>query len=370
MCSVNSSSIYGGGRKIKGMLAKICNVCRERGCCYTISSRVLYILYGKDEFSLSQALESLKREKVAPDTIAANTAVFEAQQLSFSRLVETCSATPFLSPVRVVIVKGLLQIFEEARGRGRERRLSSKKADAALGEWEKLASYVEMMPSTTTLILVDSGDIRRDNRLLKLLSPLAEVKSFPPLNRHELSLWIHTRVQREGGTISDKAVNLLIKLVGYDLWVMSGEVDKLLSFAQGRQITEDDVRQVSSFAREISIFDLVDAILEGQGRQAQVMLWRLLHEGVSPVSIVAMLARQLRLIVLAKELEGAKSNDEINNWSENVSEYSLRKAREQAKRYSFERVRSAFEKLLEADVAMKSGKYDGDLALELLLAEL
>lgn len=331
---------------------------------------MLHILYGKDDFSIFQTLESLKREKGIPDTIAANTSIFEAQQLSFLQLVEACSAAPFLSPVRIVIVKGLLGIFEEEQVRGREKRHSSKKADASLGEWEQLAGYVKKMPPTTMLILVDGGDIRRDNRLLKLLSSLAEVKVFPQPNRSTLRGWIYTRVRKEGGTISEKAVDLLIDLVGYDLWVLSGEVEKLLSFAQGRPITEEDVRQVSSFAREISIFGLVDAVLEGERKQAQVMLWRLLHEGISPAYILAMLARQLRLVVLAKELEGAKSNDEIRNRAENVSEYSLKKAMEQARRYSFERVKSAFERLLEADVAMKSGKYDGDLALELLLAEL
>jgi len=344
--------------------------CKEDGEWYTILDRVLYILYGKDDFLLSQALESLKKGKSPSDTLAANVSVFEAQQLSFSELVGACSAAPFLSPVRIVIVKGLLGLFEEMQGWGREKRRPSKKANAGLGEWEKLASYVREMPSTTILILVDGGDIGRDNRLLKLLSPLGEVRAFPQPGRSQVSRWIYSRVREEGSAISQKAVDLLIELVGYDLWVMSSEVDKLLSFAQGRQITEDDVRQVSSFAREVSIFSLVDAVLEGEKRQAQVMLWKLLREGVSPSYILTMLARQLRLVVLAKELKEAKFNGEVRSRAENVSEYSLKKALEQARQYSFERVKGVFEKLLETDVAMKSGRYEGDLALELLLTEL
>ncbi len=331
---------------------------------------MLYILYGKDDFSLSQALESLKKEKAPPDTLAANISTFEAQQLSLSELIGACSAVPFLSPVRIVIVKGLLGLFEGVQGRGREKGRPSKKASTGLDEWEQLANYVKEMPSTTILILVDSGDIGRDNRLLKLLSPLAEVRAFPQPGRGQVSRWVYSRVREEGSAISPKAVDLLIELVGYDLWVVNGEVDKLLSFTQGRQITEDDVRQVSSFAREVSIFSLVDAVLEGEKRQAQVMLWKLLREGVSPSYILTMIARQLRLIVLAKELKEGKFGSEVRNQAESVSEYSLKKALEQARQYSFERVKGVFEKLLEADVAMKSGKYDGDLALELLLAEI
>jgi len=332
--------------------------------------KVLYILYGKDDFSLTQALESLKREKGSPDTLVANTTTFEAQQLSLAQLVEACSAVPFLSPVRIVVVKGLLGVFEPKQTQSRDKKLSPRGTDASLGEWRELVNYVKQLPATTTLILMDSRDIRRNNPLLKLLSPLAKVIVFPQLKKEELSRWINDRVRKSGGTICPEAVNLLIEVVGPDLWVMSGEVDKLVLFAQGRPITEEDVRCLTTFAREDSIFNLVDAVLEGEKRRAQVILWRMMCEGVSSLYVLTMIARQLRLILLAKGLGEEGSGGKVVDRPENVSDYSLKKAQEQAKAYSFERVKTLFERLLEADVAIKSGKCDGELALELLVAEL
>jgi len=52
------------------------------------------------------------------------------------------------------------------------------------------------------------------------------------------------------------------------------------------------------------------------------------------------------------------------------SEFSLRKTLEQAGRYPLERIIDVYHKLLEADLAIKTGKYEGELALNILIAEL
>jgi DNA polymerase III delta subunit len=48
----------------------------------------------------------------------------------------------------------------------------------------------------------------------------------------------------------------------------------------------------------------------------------------------------------------------------------LDKTLSQAKLYGLDRVRRAYEKLLEADLAIKTGQYSDKLALELLVTEL
>jgi DNA polymerase-3 subunit delta len=58
-----------------------------------------------------------------------------------------------------------------------------------------------------------------------------------------------------------------------------------------------------------------------------------------------------------------------------VAEFALRKTLEQAEKYSWERIKHVYSKLLEADLAIKTGKYGdekyGDeLALNVLVAEL
>jgi len=52
------------------------------------------------------------------------------------------------------------------------------------------------------------------------------------------------------------------------------------------------------------------------------------------------------------------------------SEYALRRTLEQAGRYSLPRLKQIYRQLLEADLAMKTGRYDSELALDLLVADL
>lgn len=333
---------------------------------------MFYMLYGKDNFSLQQKLREIKQKLGSSEMLTFNTRVLDGQRLSLSELIAECNTAPFLCPVRLVIVEGLLGRFEQ-KPRSRQKSPRSKiKLDASLEEWMRLPDYIRQMPETTVLVLVDGelSEKKSANRLLHLLAPLAKVMRFPPFKDDVLREWIQNRVKQSGGTISAGAVKLLIDLVGADLWAMSNEIDKLITFSSGQAITEDSVREATSYAREANIFFLVDAILEGRRKSAQQLLYRLLREGVASTHILALVAHQLRLIVMAKELGRELLQSEIRSGLESTSNYSLEQALKQARQYTFERIKSTYHKILEADLAIKSGKYDGDLALELLVAEL
>ena len=331
---------------------------------------MFYILYGKDDFSLQQALGEIKKELGSSEMLAVNTTMLDGQQLILGQVIDACSTVPFLCPARLVVVRDLLGRFEPKPGQGRRATRSRGKLNSGMEEWTGLADYVQQqMPPTTALVLVD-GEIRANNRLLKSLAPLAKVRTFPQMGDKALSSWIQGRVKEGGGTISAGAVKLLVGLVGADLWVMSGEVDKLLAFCLEQTIDEDSVRQVTSYSREVSVFALVDAILEGRREAAQRLLHLLLHDGAAPSYILVMITRQLRLIVLAKELGQRLFRPEIRGRLEPTSDYGLEKAIRQARLYTLERIKKAYHELLEADVAIKTGKYDGDLALDLLVVEL
>jgi DNA polymerase-3 subunit delta len=330
---------------------------------------LFYILYGKDDFSLQQALEEIKNELGNKEMLEVNTSTLDGQQLRLSQLMDACSAVPFLCPCRLVIVKGLLGRLEAKFGSERRTARSKAKNNSALEEWTGLPEYIKQMPPTTLLVLID-GEVKAGNRLMKSLAPLAKIKSFPPLNDRNLSDWVQGRIKEGGGNISPVALKLLVGLVGADLWVMSGEIDKLLAYSSDKVITEDNVKQLTSYAREANIFALVDAILEGRRSQAQQLLHRLLQEGASPSYILAMIMRQLRLIVMAKDRGRKRSQPGISDSLESISDYSLDKAAKQAKAFTLERIKKAYDQLLEADLGIKTGKYEGDLALDLLVVEL
>jgi DNA polymerase-3 subunit delta len=327
---------------------------------------MLYILYGQDSFSLNQALKEIEAGLGDRQTVEANTSRLEGQHLALSALRNKCDAVPFLCSHRLVIVDGLLGRFEEKQGKPRP---GKGKSRDGLGEWEGLDSYVKQMPETTVLVLVDE-EVQGNNPLLKRLSPVAEVRTFPLLRGKELKTWIRQRVKTEDGDITPQAVNLLTELIGGDLWAMDGEIQKLLLYSQKRPISEDDVRQLVSCIQEANIFALVDAVAEGRTEVAQRLLHRLYDEGVPPVYILAMITRQFRLIALARDLERGLSRLQMQERLGLKSSYGLDKTLNQAKLYDFDGIKRAYDKFLETDLAIKTGKYSDKLALELLITEL
>ncbi|MCK4222036.1 MAG: DNA polymerase III subunit delta [Dehalococcoidia bacterium] len=334
------------------------------------NTTVLYILYGKDDFSLHEALEHIKTGLGDREMLAANTVSLDGQRLTSDELSNSCNTTPFLLAHRLVVVHGLMARFEVQRGKsasGRKRHIA--KSGDRQGEWQDFASCIQQMAPTTVLVLID-GDLKGPCPLRDRLSTLAEVKSFPLLTGKSLGYWIAQRVSGHGGTITSRAVSLLADLIGGDLWTMGNEILKLTLYASGRAIEENDVRELVSYAQEANIFALVDAVLEGRGAVAQVALHRLYQEGALPTYILAMITRQVRLMALAKESGSELSAQRLQDKLGLTSGYALNKALKQARMYSFEHIRQLYEELLQTDVAIKTGKRDGGSALELLIAEL
>jgi DNA polymerase-3 subunit delta len=328
---------------------------------------MFYILYGQDDFSLYQAVKQIKASLGDWEMVATNTTSLDGQHLTLNELSDKCGTVPFLSSYRLVIVDGLLGYFEVKRSKPQARKKG--KSGNGLGEWENLAAYIEHMPETTVLVLVD-GEVQSQNPLLKKLEPLAEVRTFPLLRGKDLKTWIRQRVKGEGGDITPQAVDLLAELIGGDLWAMNGEIQKLLLYSQERPISEDDVRQLTSHVQEASIFTLVDAVAEGRTELAQRILHRLYRDGVAPAYILTMITRQFRLIAQARDLENGLSRLQIQERLGLKASYVLDKTLSQAKLYDLEGVKRAYDKLLETDLAIKTGKYGEKLALELLVTEL
>jgi DNA polymerase-3 subunit delta len=329
---------------------------------------MLYILHGQDGFSLNQAVEKIKAGLGEREMIATTTTSLDGRNLTLTELRNRCDTVPFLSSHRLVIVDGLLARFEPKQSRPRSGKRVTK-SGGGLGEWQDLADYIGHMPATTVLVLVD-GEVKGHNPMLKQLAPLGKARNFPLLRDRNLKAWIQQRVKEEDGDINSQAVDLLAELIGGDLWAMSGEIQKLLLYCQERPISEDDVGQLTSHVQEANIFALVDAVAEGRTELAQRVLHRLYHDGMAPTHILVMITRQFRLIAQARDLEPGLSRPQIQDRLGLKSSYPLDKTLRQARLYDLDGVKRAYGKLLETDLAIKTGKYNDKLALELLVTEL
>ncbi len=218
---------------------------------------MFYLLMGEDDFSLRQALGEIKKGVGDQTALATNSTVFDGSRVTLEQLRAVCDTVPFLAEKRLVIVEGMLGRFEPG---GRAKQKKARPADRK-DEVKAIVTYASQVPETTILALVE-GKLKARNPLLMALSAAGlVVKSYPLLRGGGLRQWLQKRVTEAGGSMAPGAAEQLVRFVGSNLWILSSEVDKLVSFAGGRRIEEEDVRVVVSYAQEASVFVMVDALL-------------------------------------------------------------------------------------------------------------
>jgi DNA polymerase-3 subunit delta len=328
---------------------------------------LLHVFIGADDYSIRQALGEIKKGIGDATALMTNTTVLEGKQVTVEQLRAACETMPFLAEKRLVIVEGLLERFEARPKNGK------KKAARPPGQPEEylaLAGAMKDLPPFTELVVI-GGVINERNPLLQELGAFTKIRPFPLPGRPQLGRWVESRVAGAGGSISPDALSLLVRFVGNDLWLMAAEVDKLVQFAGGRRIEEADIRALVSDAQEATVFAMVDAVMESRLTEAQQLLQQQFRQGAAPAQLLTMLARQVRIIFQVKEMrDRGRTRADIQHRLGLTSDFLLRKAWEQADKYSPARLREVFHKILEADLSIKTGKLDGELALDILVAEL
>ncbi len=325
----------------------------------------VFIFHG-DSFLVSESLAELRSHVGHHDVQEGNTHKFSGQSMTLDQIQATCNAIPFLAQNRLVVVEGLLGSFERRDTRGRAGRTTPANR---LAKWEGLQSYLAEVPPTTLLTFVDDA-LRANNPMLTRLAPKAEVRKFNVPRGEELARWTRNRAEAKGAKITPGALRLLGQYVGGNLRVLDVEIEKLSLYATGEPINEGHVSRLVSQVREASIFAAVDAIVQGRPSVAMRLLRKLRNDGAGLSYLQAMIARQLRLVTLAKDLlERGVPTEEMGRRLELRADFAVRKTLDQARTFSWPRLKALYAHLLDMDLAIKQGRQDEDLALELLVAE-
>lgn len=313
-----------------------------------------YLLHGEDDLTRSEEVASLRARFAAdadPAIAELNTTLLDGREATLTDVQSACSAVPFLADRRLVIVEGLL-------------------AGAKRETIQALADYVEALPDWARLVLVERKRLPDNHALVRLARehPRGYEKAFdPPANA---LAWIRRRAARYGAEIAPQAALALAELVGDDLHAADNELVKLSTYVAGaRPITLEDVALLTPFVPEANIFDMVDALVQGDPKGALARLHRLL-EGNDPLQLLGMIVRQFRLLIMAKAYLDAGGPPDGLAAAIDVHPYAAKKLPAQARNFTMAQLEHIYRRLLDYDMEIKTGRIKPDLALDLLVAAL
>jgi DNA polymerase-3 subunit delta len=155
-----------------------------------------------------------------------------------------------------------------------------------------------------------------------------------------------------------------------DLRAVSSELDKLAAFVNyERPITEADVALLTTYVAEADIFQMVDAIGQGDGKTAMTLVQKLLRDKNDPLSLLGMINRQFRLLILARE--HMDTHHSVANLASDLGlhEFVAKKVAGQARQFKdIHQLEDIYRKLAELDFKIKTGQSEATMALQLFIA--
>jgi DNA polymerase-3 subunit delta len=148
-------------------------------------------------------------------------------------------------------------------------------------------------------------------------------------------------------------------------------LEKLLAHANFRRpICVEDIQALVSEKQLSSVFELVDAIGMRQADTAMRALHELLDAGAAPLYLLHMIERQFRILLQVKDMHSRGAGlSEIQSELGIRHTFIVKKALNQARRFSPQRLEAIFVHLAGIEQEIKTGKVADLLALDLLVAE-
>ncbi len=321
----------------------------------------LVILHGEDELAISQRLSDLLAALGDSAAVEIGATKLDGRTASMAELETAVSTLPFLLPRRVVVLTHPLARL------------------ASTANKDKFRPLLDKVPPPVTLVLVeyktlvDERDRKKPHWLetwAKQAGERVEIKNYPLPRSGEMPARIQAIAKGLQGQIAPQAAYQLATLVGESPRLADQELQKLLAYVNySRPIQAEDVQHLIEDQAQGNIFALVDALGNSQAKQAANNLHRLLEQE-DAISIFAMIVRQFRILLLAREvLDNRGQIREIPDLSR-APQFVIDKDIAQARRFSMERLEAIYHRLLEIDAAVKTGEVEIELALDAFIAEI
>ncbi|MCD8119298.1 MAG: DNA polymerase III subunit delta [Lachnospiraceae bacterium] len=232
---------------------------------------------------------------------------------------------------------------------------------------DSLIKYMEEIPESTVLLFVQESVDKR-GRLYKAIQKNGVICECERQKSAYLEKFIAGYLNRAGKRITRYTLDLFLKQVGNDMELLAHEMDKLISYSEGRGVIEpEDVETVCTVNLESKIYHLTDAISSHDPNRTMKLYHELTEQEMVPMQILSGLVNQFRQLLRVKELSGRGMRSEEIAKKLKIHSYSAGIAVKQCRAFSRTELKSAVADCLKFEELFKNGRIDANTGLEMLL---
>ena len=307
-----------------------------------------YLLESSDHLLLEKKIDSIiEKEKFQGEYRA----TYDLEEVALANALEDLDTYSFLSSKKVIIIKNILSSLT----------LENEK--------KHLIKYLENPSSDNLLIMTsDKMDAKTFSKKLKSLKTL----EYQKLETNPVSF---AKNILDGYKISNMDLSYLAELCNNDITKLNSECEKLMMYKiDTREIARKDITNLVvkklGDSNEI-LFSLAKAIMSKEKKQALKLYNDLKAYQIDANSIIGLMASQMKLVSQIKVLK--EKNLNVNQIQQNLnlkSSYQVKKLSEYIYSYSYNDIKTFFNRLFDLDYSIKTGKVDSSNAIELLIINL
>jgi DNA polymerase-3 subunit delta len=324
------------------------------------SIRPVYVCCGEETHLIQEFVRYLADKWLSPEDRDFALSKYDLAETPLEAVLEDAQTVPFFGSRKLVVADNAA-FFTASR-------------DGAAGEHavDGLLAYLSAPADfSVTVFIVPSDRLDERRKITKAAHQAGAVVKFPSMNAGDLANWLRKQAERRRFRFTDAAADKLLLLCGGNLQIIAAEIDKLaLHAGEGGTVDEGAVERLVSRNTEQNVFLLVDELARLHLDRALDIYRDLLIHKEEPIKILALIAGEVRLMLLAKSLAAQGFGPDAIAGRLNVKPFRARKALEHARHFTVDRLRWALSRLADLDFQMKTGLADKTLSLELFMMEL
>lgn len=313
---------------------------------------MLFLLSGTDRFRLSQRRSQLEREFVTttPEGTLARFDVEEAwgEEIQ-SRIAETLSSDGLFASPQLILIRGLETLSDRD------------------GEW--LVSLLEHPSELHTVVLsLLLLPRKKSPTWWQTLTQLGQAETFVTSDGTEAGSFLDAVLSEYGVSMAPAAKVTLIEAFGKDLGRLMQECTRLALTAEDKKITPEHIAREVVLPKEYNVFAALDWLTRGDTRQATRLFREAETDPEAPFALLGLCAWQVRRLIAVKELaEQEQMSAQTIAKELKTAPYPIQKTLPLLSRISFDRLRRALTLLADFDQAIKSGRMQPGVALDLFV---
>ena len=304
-----------------------------------------YLLYGEEAYLKHQYKQNLIKA-LNSDGDTMNFSHYEGKGTDVKGLIDLCETMPFFAERRVILLEDT-GFFKN--------------------KCEELADYMKELPDYLCMIFAET-EVDKRSRMYKAVKTCGRIAEFVRQDEKTLMRWAAGLLGKEGKKITQKDMELLLTRTGVDMGNLRMELEKLITYTGDRDVvTGADIEAVCTTQTQNKIFDMVRAVTEKNQKKALDLYYDLLTLKEPPMRILFLLAKQFRQLLLTKQyMQEEMSQTEIASRL-GVPSFVVRGIAACAKYYTIEELEQAVEDFVDAEEAVKTGRLQDVMSVELLI---